>query len=108
MTYYDESYFEWQKSTGEFGSTVDRYKFEKYIRTIDYVLDFGCGGGFMLKSLNCAAKIGVEVNDSARQFALTQGISAVKDSNQILDEWADVIISDNALEHTLAPSKVIS
>jgi SAM-dependent methyltransferase len=100
---YDEAYFQWQRRVGEFGAIVDRFKFDKFIKPSDCVIDFGCGGGYMLKALTCADKIGIEVNDVARQFALKNGIRTVKDAAEIEDEWADVIVSDNALEHTLCP-----
>ena len=103
MTHYDEEYFEWQKKVGEFAATVDIFKFSQYVKNTDHVIDFGCGGGFMLKALGSAFKIGVEINDTARAFASDQGISTVKDVSKIEDNWADVIISDNALEHTLCP-----
>jgi SAM-dependent methyltransferase len=103
MTHYDGEYFEWQKKIGEFGATVDLFKFRKYIKATDRVIDFGCGGGFMLKALGSAAKIGVEINDLARKFAINQGINTVKDASEIEDNWADVIISNNALEHALCP-----
>lgn len=44
-TYYDEKYFEWQKTVGEFGGKANLFKFEKYINEDSDVLDFGCGGG---------------------------------------------------------------
>lgn len=43
--YYGEKYFEWQKAVGEFGGRANLFKFEKYIKENDNVLDFGCGGG---------------------------------------------------------------
>jgi SAM-dependent methyltransferase len=100
---YDEKFFERQRKTGEFAAVAELYKFQKYIKPSDNVIDFGCGGGFMLKSLSCSAKIGVEINNAARDFAHENGIPTVRDSSEIEDEWADVIISDNALEHTLSP-----
>jgi SAM-dependent methyltransferase len=103
LPYYDEKFFEWQRKTGEFGSIAELYKFKKYIKPSDNVIDFGCGGGFMLKALNCSGKIGIEINNAARNFAYEIGIATVKDAGEIEDEWADVIISDNALEHTLSP-----
>lgn len=57
----------------------------------------------MLKALSCADKLGIEVNDVARQFAFKNGIRTVNDASEIEDNWADVIISDNALEHTFCP-----
>jgi hypothetical protein len=33
-----------------------------YIRKTDAVVDFGCGGGFLLDALDCGDKMGVEIN----------------------------------------------
>jgi SAM-dependent methyltransferase len=102
--HYDEEYFRWQRRIGEFGATVDHFiKFGKFIKPTDRVIDFGCGGGYMLKALVCADKIGIEINEVARRFALENGIRTVKDAAEIEDNWADVVISNNALEHTLCP-----
>lgn len=102
-TYYDAKYFNWQKDIGAFGGIINRKKFEEYINPDDKVIDFGCGGGFLLANLFCKEKMGVELNDSARQHASQMGIKAVASASEIQDEWADVIVSNNALEHTHEP-----
>src|SRR5438034_9091082 len=78
-THYDQAYFDWQKDLGEFGGWANRMKFAPHISPADTVIDFGCGGGYLLKNIECAERIGVEVNDTARSFAEKQnGIRAVK------------------------------
>lgn len=104
-TYYDSEYFNWQKDIGAFGGMINKLKFAQYIRQQDKVIDFGCGGGFLLANLNCKEKVGVELNDSARDHAAKIGIKAVSSTSIIEDNWADVIISNNALEHTFEPLK---
>ena len=50
--YYNEKYFnDYQKKIGEFGGIANTFKFKKYIKASDSILDFGCGGGFLLKNL---------------------------------------------------------
>lgn len=39
-------------------------KYTGYISKEDVVFDFGCGGGFLLKNIECKKKIGVEINKS--------------------------------------------
>ena len=58
--HYDARYFAWQAPQGEFGGWANLTKFRKYIRNDDRVLDFGCGGGFLLKNLTCRKRVGVE------------------------------------------------
>jgi SAM-dependent methyltransferase len=101
--HYDKKYFDWQSSIGEFGGWANQSKFIKYISNNSKVLDFGCGGGFLLRSLNCEKKVGVEVNESAADTARTNGIEVFLSVAEVPDDYVDVIISNNALEHTLQP-----
>ncbi len=104
-TYYDAEYFNWQKDIGAFGGMINKLKFNHFIKPEDRVIDFGCGGGFLLANIHCKEKIGIELNDSAREHAARIGTKAVSSANAVEDNWADVIISNNALEHTHEPLK---
>jgi len=103
-SHYDDQYFDWQAPIGEFGGWANQTKFNKYISEHSEVLDFGCGGGFLLRNIQCAKKVGVEVNPAAAA-AKKNGLEMFRsvDVDEIPDEYVDVIISDNALEHTLQP-----
>lgn len=101
--HYDKNYFNWQASIGEFGGWANQIKFVKYISEGNDVLDFGCGGGFLLKDINCNKKVGVEVNPSAAETAKKNGIEVYKSVADVPNEYVDIIISNNALEHTLQP-----
>ncbi len=102
-TYYDDKYFDWKASMGEFGGWANQSKFAEYITSDSRVLDFGCGGGFLLKRMKCSKKVGVEVNPSAAETARKNGIEVFGSAEEVPDGYVDVIISDNALEHTLQP-----
>jgi SAM-dependent methyltransferase len=101
--HYDKKYFSWQSSLGEFGGWANLSKFDTHIAASDAVLDFGCGGGYLLKNLLCRKKIGVEPNTAAGITAKNNGIEVYSKTQDIPDEYVDCIISDNALEHTLHP-----
>ena len=101
--YYDRSYFNWQSSIGEFGGWANRTKFVDYISSDDVVLDFGCGGGYLIKGLDCKKRVGVEINPSAMETARCNGVEVYKSADDVPDNYVDVIISNNALEHTLRP-----
>ena len=107
MSHYDKAYFNWQKKMGEFGGKENLFKFEKFIKPDDRVMEFGCGGGYLLSNFKCREKIGVEINPHARKNAELIGIRTVEDAGGIEDEWADVIVSDNALEHAFSPLDVL-
>lgn len=110
-TYYDLEYFTWQKDMGAFGAWANAHIFGNSISATDTVIDFGCGGGFLLKSLNCKQAIGIEPNQSAQENARGLGVKCFASPIDALDalgeQIADVIISTNALEHTLNPLQEI-
>lgn len=103
--HYDREYFAWQASIGEFGGWANQTKFVDYISSDDKVLDFGCGGGYLLKNINCRKRIGVEPNQAAAEIAAQNGLEVFKSVAEVPDDYVDVIISNNALEHTLHPLK---
>ncbi|WPC41025.1 methyltransferase domain-containing protein [Clostridium sp. JS66] len=104
-SYYDENYFNWQKSIGELSAKVSDLK--KYIGVNDCVLDFGSGGGYFLNNIQAKAKIGIEINDYARKFAEEMGVNSVKYIENIEDDFADVIISTSTLGHLENPLGIL-
>ncbi len=102
-SHYNKDYFDWQKPIGEFGGWANLTKFDQYIEEDDTVLDFGCGGGYLLNNLTCKRKIGIEPNPAVRETVIKFGIELHKDCSTIPDDSVDKIISNNALEHTLHP-----
>jgi len=106
-TWYNSRYFGWQKDVGEFGAWADAWKFRRSVRAGDTVVDFGCGGGFLLQRLDCRYRIGIELNPSAAQCVVKHNIEHFYNSLDALRELgegvADVVISNHALEHTLNP-----
>lgn len=105
--YYDKNYFLWQKAIGEFSVKVGAFKFQPFVNENDTVLDFGCGGGYIISSLTCKRRIGIEINEIARQEAAEKGIEVYKYSNEVPDDSCDLIISNHALEHVSAPYEEI-
>ena len=104
VNHYNHSYFEnYQKKMGLFGGKANKFLFEKHIKKNDVVLDFGCGGGFLLANLDCRQKIGIEINEISRNHCLSQGIDCHEKIDFIEDESIDLIISSHCLEHTTSP-----
>jgi SAM-dependent methyltransferase len=101
--HYDESYFAWQSSSGQLMANLERWKFTPFVKPADVVLDFGCGGGYILAGLPCKEKYGVEVNPIARMEAerIVKVHATVDDLPA--DLIFDVIISHHALEHVDNP-----
>ena len=101
--HYDQTYFDWHKNISAFGGIANKIKFEAYVRPEDRVLDFGCGGGYLLANLNAKEKAGIEVNPAAIEQAKSLGLTMYSTTDDVPDEWADLLISNNALEHTEYP-----
>jgi SAM-dependent methyltransferase len=104
---YDKTYFDWQKDIVFFGGVINRFKFEKYLDKKDVLVDFGSGGGYLLENLDCKEKIGVEINDTARNSASKRGVKSVKSIRDIKNGYADIIISNHVLEHVDCPLEIL-
>jgi cyclopropane fatty-acyl-phospholipid synthase-like methyltransferase len=61
-----DAYFTWQKNGGQKAAIYNRKFFSPFIREDHAVLDFGCGGGYMLQALSCRTKTGVDINPAWR------------------------------------------
>lgn len=106
---YSKKYWEYQKNIGSnsYHSKYVKIKFQKHISKEDTVLDFGCGGGFILNELNCKSKYGIEINSSAIVQAKKFGISISSDFKTLKNDFFDVIISNSALEHIINPADIL-
>jgi len=96
-------YFEWQNRNGAIGGKIEARKFRSYIKSMDCVLDFGCGAGHILHNLECARRVGVEINPVARAVAVKAGIECHDSIASIDDNFFDAVISNHALEHVEFP-----
>jgi len=106
-SYYNQKYFDLQHGLGRFNGVMDAWKFRPYIKPADRVLDFGCGGGYILKEQQCAKKYGIEINPAAGKIAESNGIEVYSSSQAALvgmGQPVDIVISNHALEHTLQPA----
>jgi SAM-dependent methyltransferase len=100
-------YFARQSQNGHIKGRIEARKFRSYVKGGDVVLDFGCGGGYVLSSLNCARRLGVEVNPAARAEAVKHGIECYESLLEIPDNCIDVAISNHALEHVIHPIAIL-
>jgi SAM-dependent methyltransferase len=98
-----EEYFDWQGSGADVNAEIESTKFAPHVSPTDTVVDFGCGAGALLATLQIGERIGVEPNPPARRAGEARGVRVVASTRELEDTIADVVISNHALEHTLAP-----
>ena len=103
VIYYDKKYFSEQKGISIDNVITIKHFFSKDIKKTDVVLDFGCGGGYLLESLDCKDKLGFDINKTALEKAEKGGIKTFDKLEEIKNESIDAIISNSALEHTPTP-----
>ena len=103
MKGYDTKYFDWQKEIGKVGGYLNKFKFEENVKETDILMDFGCGGGYLLDNFNNKRKIGFEINKAAWDEIKSKGIEVYDDFDCIEDNSIDCIISNHAMEHVPLP-----
>jgi SAM-dependent methyltransferase len=91
--HYDDKYFAWQAPLGKFGGWANQSKFIEFISPESRALDFGCGGGYLLKNRQCGKKVGVEVNPSAIATARANGLEVFGSLGEVPNGYVDVIVS---------------
>ena len=99
-------YFAGQEASGISQGNYNKHLWQPHISPEDEVLDFGCGGGFLLKVIDARKKIGVEINPHARAYAQGQGIETFSDISQV-SGYFDKVISCHVLEHIPHPRQAL-
>lgn len=107
MTYYDEAYFTWQKEIGVIGGILNKFKFEEHVYADDVLMDFGCGGGYLLHQFKNTNRIGFEINRSAWKECEKNNIRVTDSFDEIKDNSIDTIISNHAMEHVPLPLETL-
>jgi len=107
MTHYDENYFNWQKNIGYIGGFLNKFKFEDHVKENDVLMDFGCGGGYLLSQFTNKNKIGFEINPSAHKECEKNNVRVTDTFDDISDNSIDTIISNHALEHVPLPLETL-
>jgi len=107
QNYYNKEYFKYQDPIGK--KTVRlKSRFQRYISFDSTVLDFGCGAGYLLESLKCKVKIGLDINEIALREASKKGIKTYTSLVGIKNNSIDCIISHSVLGHLSNPFEVLN
>jgi len=106
--HYNLKYFQWQKKAGLYGALIDLWMCLDYIKPSDTVLDFGCGGGYMLDKIKCKDKFGIDINPLARKEAEEKNIQVFKAIEDLPKNLRfNTIISHHVLEHVDSPFQIL-
>jgi SAM-dependent methyltransferase len=85
------------------GAVYNLKFFAPFIREGQDVLEFGCGGGYLLAALRCREKVGIEINPAARAEAAMNDIRTFSTLTELPEVAVDRIISSHCLEHVTNP-----
>lgn len=83
--------------------------FRPFCTPENVVLDFGCGDGTILRSVNARRRLGVEINPHCIEKIRTMNcqLNVPLEVRSRVDDWddgiVDVAISNHALEHVIEP-----
>lgn len=101
-----QEYFAWQEKTGQALAQYNRHLWQPHIAAHDDILDFGCGGGFLLTTLEGKRKTGVEINPHALAAARAAGLEVYTTVSEV-PGYFDKVISSHALEHVPHPREAV-
>ena len=101
------AYFAYQNRFAALGGKLDAQKFAPFVTENDSVLDFGCGGGWVLRELPCKERVGVELNEEAHAVCSANGIKVYKHIADVAERDFDLIISNHCLEHVPYPIEAL-
>lgn len=100
-------YFAWQQAAGRNGAIYNLKFFAPFIAETHDVLDFGCGGGYLLSALRCREKAGIDINPAARAEAARRGVPVFASSAELSGRKFDRIVSSHCLEHVHNPFETL-
>eukprot|EP00286_Rhodomonas_abbreviata_P016755 CAMPEP_0181316008 /NCGR_PEP_ID=MMETSP1101-20121128/15669_1 /TAXON_ID=46948 /ORGANISM="Rhodomonas abbreviata, Strain Caron Lab Isolate" /LENGTH=405 /DNA_ID=CAMNT_0023423233 /DNA_START=23 /DNA_END=1240 /DNA_ORIENTATION=+ len=110
VKHYDAEYFKWQAALNDFGGVFKGDMFNFWARQfssvmkISSMLEFGSSGGYIINAVNAERKVGVEINDVARNHHKSKFPSV--ESYQYVSEVPgkiDFIFSSSVIEHVNCP-----
>jgi SAM-dependent methyltransferase len=83
-------------------------KFQPYIQRTDEILEIGAGLGWNLAELNCARRVGTDLQDFLAAELKNQGLEFFGSSTELADRSFDVIICHHVLEHVEGPASMLA
>lgn len=103
---YDKRYYDYQRPMGVFGGKAKQWVFSGLLTPEMTVLEFGCGGGFILAGMRPTPRkrICVEINPHGRKDATAQGLEGVYETlASVESNSVDMVYTFSVLEHVECP-----
>ncbi|MBI0477198.1 class I SAM-dependent methyltransferase [Sphingomonas sp. MA1305] len=101
-----EDYFAWQNQIGDLGGKLSARAYLPYMKPGARVLDFGCGGGWVLRNIPNVERNGVEINVAAHEQARINGVNVTATIEEQQGTF-DVVMSNHCLEHVPFPIEAL-
>ena len=98
-----KTYFARQNLNAQQTAIYNKEFFKRFISPQDSVLDFGCGGGHLLRQLPGKRKVGIDINPAALEVAQSNGIETYSSLDAVEGELLSCVISSHAIEHVSDP-----
>ncbi len=102
-----QEYFAYQNKEASYAAGLETFKFRPHVTSAHSVLDFGCGGGWILRALAPRRAVGVEINPAARAVCEAQGTEVHASLESLPPQTFDRIISHHCLEHVPYPIETL-
>jgi SAM-dependent methyltransferase len=102
-----ERYFQRQSGPGFLAAKFNEFIFAPYVSEQDEILEFGCGGGYLLHTLKGRSKVGIDINRAARAQAQSIGLTVYETLDKLPEQSFTRIITSHALEHVPNPYEVL-
>jgi SAM-dependent methyltransferase len=82
-------------------------KFQPFVSANDAVVEFGVGLGWNLARLECARRIGTDLEDFLSPALKNSGVEFFGSMAQLTSDFADIVICHHVLEHVENPTEML-
>lgn len=98
-----QAYFASQNEMAEGEAAVTVWKFQPWIKPTDRVLDFGSAGEWIVRGLDCAERVGVELYPEPHPVCQENGVKVYSWLDDVQKNAFNVAISRHRLERVPYP-----